>query len=102
MNVQERMTFFAALFNVDSNPKAGMWYLYATVFVLCVIVYQLGFAKKLPVLKNVVIYAVMALGCTVLTFFSVFLPVCEGLLVAIGVLGIYKLRLRNHRKEEQA
>ncbi|WP_409305286.1 YlaH-like family protein [Peribacillus sp. SCS-155] len=100
--VQERLTFFAALFNVDTNPEAGMWYLYATVFLLCIIVYRLGFAKKLPLLQNAVIYFVMGLGCTILTFFAVFLPVCEGLVVAILVLAIYKLRLHNHKNEEQA
>ncbi|MDQ0217219.1 YlaH-like family protein [Peribacillus cavernae] len=100
--IQERLSFFAALFNVDKNPQAGMWYLYITVFVLCVIVYRLGFAKKLPVLKNVVIYAVMALGCTFLSFLAVFLPVGEGLVIAVFVLGIYKYRLHNHKKEEQA
>lgn len=100
--IQERLSFFAALFNVDKNPEAGMWYLYITVFVLCVIVYKLGFAKKLPIIKNVVIYTVMAFGCTLLSFLGVFLPVAEGLVIAALVLGIYKLRLHNHRKEEQA
>ncbi|RFU63411.1 YlaH-like family protein [Peribacillus glennii] len=102
MNVEERLSFFAALFNVDKNPEAGMWYLYATVFVLCVIVYKLGFAKKLPVLKNVIIYAVMAIGCSLLSFLAVFLPVGEGLVIAALVLGIYKYRLHNHKKEERA
>ncbi|RFU60017.1 YlaH-like family protein [Bacillus sp. V59.32b] len=100
--IQERLSFFAALFNVDKNPDAGMWYLYITVFLLCVIVYQLGFAKKLPVFKNVIIYTVMAFGCTLLSFLAVFLPVAEGLVIAGLVLGIYKLRLHNHKKEEQA
>jgi len=100
--IEERLSFFAALFNVDKDPQMGMWYLYATVFILCIIVYKLGFAKKLPVLKNVIIYAVMAIGCSILTFLAVFLPVGEGLVIAALVLGIYKFRLHNHKKEEQA
>ncbi|WP_110929290.1 YlaH-like family protein [Bacillus massiliglaciei] len=99
MGIQERLSFFAALFRVDENPEAGMWYLYITVFVLCIIVYQLGFAKKLPLLKNVVIYAVMAFGCTFLCFLAVFLPMAEALLIAAAVLGIYRLRLRQSKKE---
>ncbi|MCZ0872327.1 YlaH-like family protein [Peribacillus sp. AS_2] len=102
MDIQERLSFFAALYRVDENPEAGMWYLYLTVFGLCILVYQLGFAKKLPLLKNVVIYVVMALGCTLLSFFAVFLPMGEALVIASLVLGIYRIRLHNLRKEEQA
>ncbi|WP_258833293.1 YlaH-like family protein [Peribacillus frigoritolerans] len=102
MDIQERLSFFAALYRVDENPEAGMWYLYLTVFGLCILVYQLGFAKKLPLLKNVVIYMVMALGCTLLSFFAVFLPMGEALVIASLVLGIYRIRLHNSRKEEQA
>ncbi|MBT2649755.1 hypothetical protein FC682_15170 [Peribacillus simplex] len=102
MDIQERLSFFAALYRVDENPEAGMWFLYLTVFGLCILVYQLGFAKKLPLLKNVVIYVVMALGCTLLSFFAVFLPMGEALVIASLVLGIYRIRLHNSRKEEQA
>ena len=72
MDIQERLSFFAALYQVDENPEAGMWYLYLTIFGLCIVVYQLGFAKKLPLLKNIVIYAIMAFGCTILCFFADF------------------------------
>jgi hypothetical protein len=102
LDIQERLSFFAALYRVDENPEAGMWYLYLTVFGLCILVYQLGFAKKLPLLKNLVIYVVMALGCTLLSFFAVFLPMGEALVIASLVLGIYRIRLHNSRKEEQA
>jgi hypothetical protein len=102
LDIQERLSFFAALYRVDENPEAGMWYLYLTVFGLCILVYQLGFAKKLPLLKNVVIYVIMALGCTLLSFFAVFLPMGEALVIASLVLGIYRIRLHNSRKEEQA
>ncbi|MFI8491910.1 YlaH-like family protein [Peribacillus butanolivorans] len=102
MDIQERLSFFAALYRVDENPEVGMWYLYLTIFGLCILVYQLGFAKKLPLLKNVIIYAVMALGCTLLSFFAVFLPMGEALVIASLVLGIYRIRLHNSRKEEQA
>jgi chromate transport protein ChrA len=102
LDVLERMTFFASLFKIHENPERGMWILYLTIIVLSVIVYNLGFAKKLPLLKNVVIYVSLALGCTILTFFAVFLPVTEGLLLAAIFLGLYKLRLRSHKKEQQA
>lgn len=100
MGVEERMSFFASLYRVSENPEMGMWLLYATVFLLSIVVYKLGFARKLPVLKSAVIYIVLALGCTILTFLAVFLPVAEGLVVAALVLILYKVRLHRFKKEE--
>ncbi len=48
----EKMSFFANLYQVDTNPKVGMWMLYGTIIVLSAIVYHLGFARKLSVLKK--------------------------------------------------
>ncbi|TKC18518.1 YlaH-like family protein [Robertmurraya kyonggiensis] len=100
MDITERLTFFAALFKVNENPKLGMWLLYITIILLCVVVYKLGFARKLPMLKNVVIYSFLALGCTILTFFAVFLPIAEGLVVAALILIIYKIRLHQEKKQQ--
>ncbi|MEC1670274.1 YlaH-like family protein [Bacillus mojavensis] len=101
-DVSERLSFFAALYQVDRQPTAGMWLLYGTIFVLAVIVFKLGFAKRLPVLKSAVVYLFLALGCTVLTFLGVFLPVAEGLVVAALILIIYKIRLYQSKKEQSA
>ncbi|MBA2874135.1 YlaH-like family protein [Thermaerobacillus caldiproteolyticus] len=100
MNVVDRLSFFASLYKVHTHPEQGMWFLYVTVLILSAIVYRLGFAKKLPLLKNVIIYVLLALGCTILTFFAVFLPVAEGLVVAALVLIIYKVRLHQAKKRE--
>lgn len=102
MDISSRLSFFAALFNVDKNPEVGMWYLYITVLLLSALVYNLGFARKLPLLKNVIIYILLAAGCTLLSFLAVFLPVAEGLVIAAVVLIIYKIRLHQTKKEEQA
>ncbi|MCM3665787.1 YlaH-like family protein [Mesobacillus subterraneus] len=100
MDVSQRLSFFAALFRVDENPTVGMWLLYLTIAALSILVYKLGFAQKLPLLKNVIIYAFLLLGSTVLTFLAIFLPIAEGLVAAALILIIYKLRLRQHKKEE--
>ncbi|OEH93950.1 hypothetical protein BFG57_10545 [Bacillus solimangrovi] len=99
--VMDRMSFFATLFKVYENPEMGMLLLYFTIFALSVIVYRLGFAKKLPILQNIVIYSVLAFGCTVLTFLGAFLPVAEGLVIATLVLGVYKIRLKQSQKTEK-
>ncbi|HZG61239.1 MAG TPA: YlaH-like family protein [Anoxybacillus sp.] len=98
MDIVERLSFFASLYQVNTHAERGMWFLYFTVLVLSIIVYRLGFAKKLPLLKNVIIYILLALGCTILTFFAVFLPVAEGLVIAALVLIIYKVRLHQAKK----
>lgn len=98
LDITESLSFFAALFKVEENSTLGMWLLYLTIVALCIIVFKLGFAKKLPLAKSVVIYLFLILGCTVLTFFAVFLPITEGLLVAALILIIYKIRLYQEKK----
>ncbi|MDQ0231315.1 YlaH-like family protein [Metabacillus malikii] len=100
MNVEDRLSFFPSLYRVTENSDLGMWMLYITIFLLSVIVYKLGFAKKLPILKSVIIYIFLALGCTVLTFLGIFLPIAEGLVVAALILIIYKIRLHQSKKQE--
>lgn len=98
--VLESMTLFARMYNVQDHPVSGMWLLYGTISLLCIIVYRLGFARKLNVLQNIIIYFILVLGCSILTFFAVFLPVGEGLVLAIVVLSVYKIRLHRFKKQE--
>ncbi|WP_391208320.1 YlaH-like family protein [Psychrobacillus sp. L4] len=73
--------------------------LFLVIFLLSVVVYKLGFAKKLRLGQNIVIYAFLLIGCLMLTFLAFFLPVVEGLIVAALILIIYKIRLRLERKQ---
>ncbi len=100
--VSENLSFFAMLFRVDENPQTGMWLLYGTILVLAIIVFKLGFARRLPILKALVIYLFLIFGCTFLTFLGIFLPVAEGLVVAAAILIIYKIRLHRAKKKEQS
>lgn len=90
--VRESSFFFAALYKVDENPEIGMWLLYSTIVLLSIAAYKLGFAQKLPLLKSLIIYAFLLLGCTILSFLGTFLPVAEGLVVICLVLTIYRVR----------
>ncbi|MCD5322538.1 MULTISPECIES: YlaH-like family protein [Pontibacillus] len=74
-------------------------FLYLIILGLAIVTYKLGFAKKLPILKSAVIYAVLAAGCTILTVpLGLSLPIAEGLFVSSLVLGVYRVRLHNERK----
>ncbi|NRD78732.1 hypothetical protein HPT25_15325 [Bacillus sp. BRMEA1] len=78
----------------------GVMFQYIFIVILSVIVYRLGFAKKLPLMKNVIIYTCLVLGCLLLLLFSYGLPIAEGLLVAAIVLIIYKFRLHQSKKQQ--
>lgn len=85
--------------NLPSYEMAG----YATfilVFLMSALVFKLGFAKKLSIGKNIIIYAFLFFGCLVLTFLALFLPMIEGLIVAALILIIYKTRLWREKREE--
>lgn len=90
--------FFKIFYQQTQNPKAANWLMFLTIFVLCILVYKLGFAKKLPLLKSAIIYMFMFIGCMLLTFLAIFLPIAEGLVVAALILGMYKIRLNKEKK----
>ncbi|WP_342600525.1 YlaH-like family protein [Psychrobacillus sp. FSL H8-0483] len=72
--------------------------LFLVIFLLSLLVYKLGFAKKLHFKQNLVIYLFLLLGCLMLTFLAFFLPVVEGLIVAALILIVYKIRLRLEKR----
>src|SRR4051812_11050886 len=97
MDITERLSFFAALYRVDENSDLGMWLLYITILLLSILVFKLGFAPKLPLLKSIIIYLFLIFGCAFLSFLGIFLPIAEGLVVAALILIIYKIRLYRHK-----
>lgn len=70
-------------------------------YIFGIVAYKLGFARKLSVLKNVVIYIMLAVGMFILSLFSSIggYPVTESLIIISVVLGIYRYRLHKERKE---
>jgi len=68
-------------------------YPYYIILILSAIVYELGFARKLPILKKALTYLLLALGCIPLTIFKVLgLPIIQAMLVACVLLIIVRLR----------
>ncbi|WP_046175169.1 YlaH-like family protein [Domibacillus indicus] len=74
---------------------------WAILIVLSILVYNLGFAKKLKLWQNIIVYFSLAIGSLLLLVLSYQLPVVESLMVAALVLGTYKFRLKKHQKEEK-
>ncbi|MFA1818703.1 YlaH-like family protein [Virgibacillus oceani] len=78
------------------------WIFYILNFIFGVIAYKLGFAKKLPLIKSVVIYILFAIGVFIITIFSILgLPITESLIIISFVLAIYRFRLHNQRKNSK-
>lgn len=103
MDVYESMwpVAYAIYTGTEPDTQTGANVLYLVILGLSIVVFKLGFAKKLPLLKAIVIYLFLILGCTVLTFLGAFLPVAEGLIVAALILIIYKIRLHQSKKAER-
>lgn len=78
------------------------WVFYVLNFIFGLIAYKLGFAKKLPLMKSVIVYILFAIGVFIITIFSIFkLPITESLIIISIVLAIYRLRLHNQRKKDK-
>ncbi|MDV2582273.1 YlaH-like family protein [Alkalibacillus haloalkaliphilus] len=90
-------------FLVDIGGTTGFWLLFLTIAVFAVITYKLGFAKQLPVLKSLIVYILLVIGCFLLMLFAILsLPIVEVLIIISLVLGIYRFRLHRERKEQEA
>ncbi|GGH72201.1 hypothetical protein GCM10010978_08900 [Compostibacillus humi] len=76
------------------------WIFYVMNFILSIIAYELGFAKKLPLFKKLIVYILMFIGVYIITIFSTVMrmPTVEVLIVTIIVLAIYRTRLYYQRK----
>ena len=71
-----------------------VWMTYAIIYVLVAYVYNKVFrVRKLPLLKNVIVYGLMALGTFLLLIFQMFgLPIVLCLLVAVGLMFLVRIR----------
>ncbi|MCT6923965.1 MULTISPECIES: YlaH-like family protein [Bacillales] len=72
------------------------------IFALSALVFKLGFARELPLMKNIIIYLFLFVGCILLTLFAFFLPMIEGLIVAALILIVYKTRMWREKREQAA
>jgi uncharacterized membrane protein YcaP (DUF421 family) len=83
-----------------TDVHTAVWLQYITIVVLSAIVYKLGFAKKLPLLKNIVIFIALLIGCFILLVLSYALPIAEGLAAAALLLIAYKIRLHQAKNSK--
>lgn len=76
-----------------TDPPLAFFLLYLTIVILMAIAYKLGFARPLPVLKQVVVYLILALGCLILAFMAYAVPIADILVVIVLALAIVRYRM---------
>ncbi|RXT14977.1 YlaH-like family protein [Ammoniphilus sp. CFH 90114] len=77
-------------------------YPYYIILILAAFVYELGFARKLPLLKKIFIYILLAIGCVPLTILKALgLPMIEAMLVAAGLLIFVRFRRPTDSRENE-
>src|SRR5690625_4671953 len=88
---------------VENIPDQEFMIFFFLHYLLLILAYKLGFAQKIPVLKSVIIYILLAIGTVVVSLFSGIaeLPTVESLVVIVLVLAIYRFRMHNERKANQ-
>jgi len=71
-----------------------IWITYAIIYVLVVYVYNNVFrARKLPLLKDALVYILIAVGNLVLLWFQLLgLPIIQSLLVAVILMAMVRVR----------
>ncbi|MEN2766582.1 YlaH-like family protein [Ornithinibacillus xuwenensis] len=84
--------------------------LYIANIILAAIAYKLGFAKKLPILKSIIVYILLAVGIFVLNILFIVLPatlaadplpMTESLVIICIVLAIYRVRMYLQRQAKK-
>ncbi|GAF14644.1 hypothetical protein JCM19046_959 [Bacillus sp. JCM 19046] len=84
----------------NENPWIGLIAFVVTTL-LAVLVFNLGFAQKLPILKTIIVYVMLVIGSFGLWFLEFIFgaPIMAVLFISAIVLGIYRFRLHLHRKQ---
>lgn len=85
---------------LDQLPS---WGVYLIILGLTAVVYQTTFATALPLVKNIIVYVFLALGCYLLLIFHILqFPIIPSLLITIILIVVTKLRLSYSSRNNNA
>lgn len=77
------------------TPWAG----YLVILILTAIVYKVAFARKLPILKSMVVYLVLALGCVMFwVMYILGFPIVEILVITVVLIVVARIRMAKGKK----
>ncbi|SEN07813.1 YlaH-like family protein [Lihuaxuella thermophila] len=76
--------------------------IYLIILVLTGIIYKTAFARKLPPLKSLVVYLVLALGCLLLTLFHYMrFPMIPALFFTVILIVVTRVRLYLSKSKQE-
>ncbi|GGA32296.1 hypothetical protein GCM10007416_01080 [Kroppenstedtia guangzhouensis] len=75
---------------------------YLLILIMTAIVYKVAFARKLPILKTLLVYLVLALGCVMLwIMFILRFPIVQILGITLVMIALARIRVwMGNRKKE--
>lgn len=75
---------------------------YLSILIMTGIVYKVAFARQLPILKSLVVYFTLAIGCALFwLMFMLGFPIMEILLVTLVIIVLARFRMGKGKKEEK-
>lgn len=78
------------------------WVVYLIILGLTGVIYQTAFARPLPLLKNVVVYLALAIGCYLLLIFKILgFPMIQSLFITVILIVVTRIRLSMTRKKQK-
>lgn len=87
---------------IENVTTSNFWIFYVLNLIFSIIAYKLGFARELPLKKEILVYIMLALGVFILTIFNLMnLPITESLIIISLVLAVYRFRLHLTRKKKE-
>lgn len=77
------------------------WSLYIIILVLCLAIYKSAFARDLPLLKSLVVYIVLAIGCVLFWLMQILgFPMIQALLITVVLIVVTRVRLWYSKKNQ--
>jgi hypothetical protein len=78
------------------------WSLYFIILVFSVVIYKVAFARRLPPLKSLVVYFVLAVGCVLFWIMQLAqFPMIQSLLITVVIIVVTRVRLWYSKKQEK-
>lgn len=79
-----------------------IWANYLIILILTGVIYQTAFARSLPLLKSLIVYIVLAIGCYLLLIFDILgFPIIPSLFITIVLIVITRVRLSVTRRKQE-
>lgn len=70
------------------------WPAYIIILIMTAIIFKVAFARKLPILKSIIVYVVLAIGCYLFTIMHILrFPVMPALAMTLVIIVIARLRM---------